>query len=107
MLPDRQPESAEVVEPPQHSQIPPTVAMTQLEETLPAEVEVTPKNSIVKTSHLSPLPPAHVSSQQAPALMKKPSKPVTPTVAESEVEESVSQVPEPPKSRDGYWKLLS
>ena len=83
-------------------------AMTQLEETLPAEVEVTPKNSIVKTSHLSPLPPAHVSSQQAPALMKpKPSKPVTPTVAESEVEESVSQVPEPLKSRDGYWKLLS
>ena len=98
---------AEAVEPPQDSQVPATVPMTQIEPE--TAIEVTPKHAIVGTTHLSPLPPANVSSQRAPALLKpKLSKPVTPTVAESEVDESVSQGLEAPsKNRDGYWKLLS
>jgi len=100
----------EPVEPPCDSQIPDTVPMTESQasepETVPGHPLVTPKHAVVPAM---PSPKPASSKPQQPQLEKP--VPVTPTVAESDLGDSVSQAPEEGAQgagkRDGYWKLLN
>ena len=93
---------APVVEPPQDSQI-----MPSLEVPPTLVVPTTPQEAVVETMPTTPSPPPPVPARPSSKPPQVP-RPVTPTVPESELGDSVSQaaeVDDPPK-REGYWKLL-
>lgn len=92
---------APVVEPPQDSQI-----MPSLEIPPTVVVPTTPQEAVVETMPSPSPPPMPARPSSKPPQVPRP---VTPTVPEgSELDDSVSQaeVPDAPVKREGYWKLL-
>ena len=92
---------APVVEPPQDSQI-----MPSLEIPPTVVVPTTPQEAVVETMPSPSPPPVPARPSSKPPQVPRP---VTPTVPEgSELDDSVSQaeVPDAPAKREGYWKLL-